>query len=188
MHKITRESLRQAGACYSDERIAELVPPEGLTPAEVAAKTDLPVVDRHWALVHAAGASARILRQHACWCARRALKLVDSPDPSSVAAVEVAERFAIGEATQDELFAAWDSARNSATYAARYAATDAARAAAWAAATDAAWAAAWAAATDAAPDAARYAARYAATDAARYAAWDAQLQDLVSRIEGDSEP
>jgi hypothetical protein len=115
----------------------------------------------------------RSLRLFAVWCAREALKLVKEPDPRSIAACDVAEKYANGEATKEEL----DAARAAAWYAAR----DAARAAAWYAARDAAWYATWDAAWDAARDAARDAAWYAARDAARdaaryaarYAAWDA---------------
>jgi len=92
----------------------------------------------------------RTARLFAVWCAREALKLVDKPDPRSVAACDVAERFANGEATQEELAAAGAAA------------WAAARDAAWAAAWATAWAAAWAAARDAAWDAARYAAGAAA--------------------------
>ena len=66
-------------------------------------------------------------RLFAVWCAREALALFDSPDPLSIAAVDVAERYANGEATIEELAAA----------------RAAAWAAAWAAARAAAWAAAW---------------------------------------------
>ena len=135
---ITRESLRSAGACHSDERIAEWVPEAGVvvSPETVAEAISAGVSreDIHWALAMAAVASDRVLREHACWCARRALALVPDPDPRRLKAVEVAERFALGEATRDELAAARDAA--------------------WAAAWDAAWAAAWAAARDAARDAA----------------------------------
>jgi len=64
-------------------------------------------------------------RLFAVWCAREALKLVDNPDERSVAAVDIAEKFANGEATEDELAAARDAARD----AAWAAAWDAARAA-----------------------------------------------------------
>ena len=66
-------------------------------------------------------------RLFAVWCAREALKLIDNPDPRSVNACDVAERYANGEATKEELAAAWDAAM----YAAWDAAWDAAGAAAW---------------------------------------------------------
>lgn len=103
---ITRESLRAAGACYSDDKIEAIVPTEGLTPSQVAALGAVPADDRHWALMYASGASERVLREHACWCARQALALIAEPDPRSVAAVDVAERYARGEATGEELSAA----------------------------------------------------------------------------------
>ena len=49
----------------------------------------------------------RTLRLFACDCAERALKLVQNPDPCSVAAIEVARRFADGKAIEKELAAAW---------------------------------------------------------------------------------
>ena len=94
------------------------------------------------------------LRLFAVWCAREALKLDTNPDARSVEACNVAERFANGNATSEELAAAGDAAWE--------AAGEAARAAAWAAATTAGYAAV----------AASWAAR-AAGYAARDAAWDA---------------
>jgi hypothetical protein len=77
-------------------------------------------------------------------------------DERSRSAVRVAERCANGNATLDEMAAAWDAAgaaawdaaRDAAGDAAWAAARDAAEAAAGAAAWDAAWAAAWAAARE----------------------------------------
>ena len=98
---------------------------------------------------------AKQWRLFAVWCARRVQHLMT--DPRSVAALDVAERYAKGEATNDDLAAARDAARG------------AARAAAW----GAAWGAAWDAAWDAAEDAAAAAAGDAAGDAAGAATWDA---------------
>jgi hypothetical protein len=100
-------------------------------------------------------------------CARRVQHLMT--DPRSVAALDVAERHANGQATDEELKVAWDAANaawaaaNAAWDAARAAALDAAGAAANAA-RDAAWYAAWATARPA--DAAR-AAGAAARDVER---------------------
>ena len=98
---------------------------------------------------------AREWRLYAVWCARQVQHLMT--DPRSLAALDVAERYANGHATDAELETAWDAAR-------------AAAGPAWAAAVYAAWAAAqasaWAAAWDAAGASARAAARAAAWDAA----------------------
>jgi hypothetical protein len=64
------------------------------------------------------------LRLFACWCARQVWHLLT--DERSRTAVEVAERYARGESTAEELAAAWDAAW--------VAVRDAANAAAWAAA------------------------------------------------------
>ena len=108
------------------------------------------------------------MRLYAVWCARQVQHLMK--DPRSIDALDVAERFANGTASNEELAAARDAAE--AAWAALAAARDAAGvagAAAWAAAKAAAWAAgaaardaawaAWAAARDAAWAAAKAAAR-----------------------------
>jgi hypothetical protein len=115
--------------------------------------------DALWCLQAVKGRD-REIRLFGVWCARQVQHLMT--DQRSIAALDVSERFANGNATQEELDAARDAARAAASDAAR----DAARAARDVA-RDAAWAAAWAA-SDAARDAAR-----AARDVARDAAWAA---------------
>ena len=83
------------------------------------------------------------IRLYAVWCARQVQHLMK--DPRSLAALDVAEWFANGEATVEELAAAMDAARGAAWGAARAAASDTARAAA----SDTVWDASWAAARDA---------------------------------------
>ena len=121
---------------------------------------------------------AREWRLFAVWCARQVQHLMT--DRRSIDALDVAERHAIGQATDAELetarAAAWAAAEAAARSAARDAArvaADAAGDAAWAAAGDAAWAA-WAAA-DAAGDAAGDAA-----EAAARAAQDAEFLRVVT--------
>jgi hypothetical protein len=70
------------------------------------------------------------MRLYAVWCAREALKLVDSPDPRSINACDVAEKYGNGEATYKELAAARAAAMDAAWAAARDTARDAAMAAA----------------------------------------------------------
>jgi len=116
------------------------------------------IVAEHREVLWMADASS-ILRLIACECVRKT-PFADGrtvwdllTDPRSRAAVEVAERYAHGKATDGELASAravaWDAARDAAWEAARDAAWDAALAAAWAAARAAAWEAAGDAAGDA---------------------------------------
>ena len=81
------------------------------------------------------------IRLFAVRCARRVQHRMT--DPRSIAAFDVAERFANGEATAEELAAAWAAAWAAADVAWRAAAGTAAGAAAGDAARAAAWAAAW---------------------------------------------
>jgi len=117
---LTRESLRAAGACYDVEddrsgrprRIDAFFPPEGrpVDGALVAYLREAGVPDRDifWALNYACPqVTDRMRRLVACACARRALEAERAagrePDVRSWRAVEVAERFVRGEATDDEL-------------------------------------------------------------------------------------
>ena len=116
--------------------------------------------DALWCL-RAVEGHEREIRLYAVWCARQVQHLMT--DPRSLAALDVAERYANGQATDAELGAAWAAAwaAEGAAWAAEGAAWYALKAAAWPT-EDAAYAAAW----------------YAARDAARAAAWDAQTAEF----------
>jgi hypothetical protein len=126
-----------------------------------------------WLIGHLDGRYSRRLRLAACACARTALRFIPAGEDRPLRAIETAERFARGEATDAQLATAWAAAGAAARAAARAAAWKAAWNAAWDAAWAAAWDAAWATAWNAAWNAARAAARDAAWNAARNAAWDA---------------
>ena len=73
--------------------------------------------------------SDKFLRLYAVACARAALALIKNPDPRSIKAIDIAEAYAYGKATEAELATAHKNA-----YAAAYAAATTADTAAYAAA------------------------------------------------------
>jgi hypothetical protein len=100
----TRESVRKAKSCYSDEKIAKLVPPEGNTPKQVA---ELPIsdADRLWGLIYSCGATQKDLVEFACKCARRVRQ-----SAAGLRAIETAEAWLRGEATAEDCRKAADAA------------------------------------------------------------------------------
>ena len=169
----TISDIRSYDPCYDP---AKYLPEDWQgTALDILKVGGCPPQDRLWVVLRNDWIDDRTMRLFAVWCARQALALVVNPDPRSVAACDVAERYANGQATDKELAAARDAARAAAMAAAR----DAARAAAMAAAWDAAKAAAWAAVWDAARDAVWAAARAAVWAAA----WAAQVAYLIDMLE-----
>ena len=169
--------------------------------------------DAIWALCAVPKSQAkyrdRLARLFAVWCARQVLHIYEESYPDDKRprnAIDTAERFALGQATENELAArtaAWASAGDAARAAAWASAGDAVRAAenaARASAGDAVRAAENAArasagdAVRAAEDAARaaawttsWAAAWAAVrDAARDAAWAAQKEQFLKMLRGKS--
>ena len=126
--------------------------------------------DRLWVVLREEMLSAKTLRLFAVSCAKEALSLVPNPDPRSIEAVNVAERFANGEATKKEL----ETARSTAW--------SAAWSAAWAAASAAAWSIPWLAAARSASAAAWAETRSAAWAETRSAAWSAARNNQVNTL------
>ena len=193
--KTTLKQIRAAGPCgmhlNDGERTGYLKLRHHLgkgygddTPIDITTVLDSNGLDdAHWCF-RAVHGQDRVIRLYGVWCAREVQHLMK--DERSTNALDVSERHANGQATQEELVAAGDAAGDAwaaawaaagAARAARAAAFETARAPAWSAARAAraaraaAWAAAWAAGD--ARDA-----RDAAGDAAWDAARDAQANEL----------
>jgi hypothetical protein len=178
--KTTLNRIRKKGPCK--EGWSKLLTYLGKTsaddnPLEIATIVESNGLDDALWCLRAVEGEDRKIRLFAVWCARRVQHLMT--DPRSLQALDVAEAYANGTATLEEL--------KNAGAVARAVAWDA-----WHAAGDAAWAAyvaanaAWDAAANAAANAAAYAARaardaaaYAAGDAAKEAEIQAQTQELI---------
>ena len=136
MKTISNRIIRKFKPCYDpSEVVAD--ESEELTVIEWVNKYRDKVYNKSdiiWLLCNKHFMTDKDMRLFAVWCAREALKLVDNPDARSINACDVAERYANGEATEEELSDAWADAWDAAQDAAFWAARDAARAAAfWAA-------------------------------------------------------
>lgn len=180
---FTRSDVLSWRPCHGRTQTLRIMEglPRILTALDVLRHEAATPADRLWCVLRPEVISVRTLRLFAAWCARTALEAERAagrePDPRSWHAVDVAERHAVGQATEDELrAAAYYSATGASAYAARaaaaYAAADTA-AAAYAAAAAAAYAAADAA------DATRAARRAAAYNAVRAA----QVERLIQITE-----
>ncbi|MCA8249228.1 hypothetical protein LGN12_18875 [Burkholderia multivorans] len=157
---VTLAALRKAGACYGGyNKLVRSLQGQPFTDEDADRESyirfrhdaKIPLLDilksnglddALWSLRCVSGAD-RDIRLFAVWCARQVEHLMQ--DQRSKDALDVAERFANGDSSDEELAAAWAAARAAAWAAARVAAW----AAAGAAARAAAWAAAWAAAREA---------------------------------------
>ncbi|CAJ7293248.1 putative bacteriophage protein [Burkholderia pseudomallei] len=181
---VTLAALREAGACYGGyNKLVRSIQGKALSMEDADREAyirfrhdaEIPLLDilksnglddALWVL-HCVLDADRDLRLFAVWCARQVEHLME--DQRSKDALNVAERFVNGEATDKEQDAArdaaWAAARDAAVRGAVWPARTAARAATWGAARAAAGDAAWAA-------------RCAAGDAAGDAAEDAQKEML----------
>ena len=135
MKKFTYSDIESWRPCYSPDRY---LPKDWAgTALEILDKKEILFQDRLWVIMRTELVSEKLMRLFAVWCARQVQHLMK--DERSINAIDIAEKFANGLATKEELAAAWDAAQAAAWGAARAAAQAAARAAAWATA----WATAW---------------------------------------------
>ena len=109
---ITYKDIIKLDACYDPKEIGMPENYKASIPGfiddyknEVKSKEDI-----IWLLARNEYMTDKDMRLFAVWCARRVLKLVENPDERSINACDVAENFANGNATIDELDAAWVAA------------------------------------------------------------------------------
>ena len=123
MKTINNELIRSFSPCY-DPAKKNIPEDETLTVIDWVNKyrETVPAKDIIWLLCRNEFLSDKDLRLFAVWCAREALTLVNNPDGRSIEACSVAERYANGEATDEELRTARDAADAAAAHAAAYAA------------------------------------------------------------------
>ena len=128
MRTVTIEQFMEFDPCYSKDKIKKIAGDKAeWTALDVLRLDVVPASDRLWAVLREDFVDAPIMHEFACRCAEKALSRVEKPDPRSVEAIAVKRAWLRGEATDDELSAAWSAARSAAWDAAR----SAARSAAW---------------------------------------------------------
>lgn len=139
MKQLTWSDFDQFQPCYSpQEKYGDF----NGTILDILKDERIPSNDKIWAATCKGILPDYVNRKFATQCCRQRWHLLTYERSRN--AVEVAERFNDGNATAEELSAAWDAAWATAWEAARATAWEAA----WAAARAAAWAAAWEAARD----------------------------------------
>lgn len=140
LKELTVEDIRGWSTYYDPVEMGMCKEDWKGTILDILDKSSVSVSDRIWCALKCLGDRER--RLFAVWCSRRALSHTKSPDPRSIKAIDVAERFANGQATAEELSDAAHDAYNAVVNAATHAAYAAANDAANAAASSAAYAAA----------------------------------------------
>jgi hypothetical protein len=113
--KTTLNAIREKGPCEAGWK--KLLKHLGKTHSDDEPLPITTILDSNglddalWCLQAVTGRD-REIRRYAVWCARQVRHLMT--DPRSIAAMDVAERHADGNATDEDLAAAWAAARDAA--------------------------------------------------------------------------
>ena len=181
MSVTIKDFCRLHGACAEGAKWA--LSCGASTMAELWARDDVKPEWRVWIATRPGVLTDRELRLFACWCCRQQVWHLLT-DERLMHVVEVAELYAEGKATSDELAEAWAAACDVAEDVAGAEASAVAGAAAWDMAQVAAGDTAWDKTQVAAGDEARYAAGEAAGDVA----WDAARAAQAAYLEEHAHP
>jgi hypothetical protein len=110
---ISNEIIRKFQPCYDPSKFITDENEELIIKQWVEKyRKVVPTRDILWLLLRKEFMSKKDLILFVVWCAREALKLVENPDDRIVEACNVAERYANGEATKEELDASYIAADN----------------------------------------------------------------------------
>jgi hypothetical protein len=144
MKTFNIEELRSWNPCY--DPIKYLPEDFNGTTLDIINNKKIPFEDRLWVVLRNDLISDKLMRLFAVWSYRQTLLFIKNPDPISIEAANVAEKYANGEITEQELSAAASAAWSAAT-SATWSAWSAAESATWSAKSDveSAWSAAWSA-------------------------------------------
>lgn len=173
LKQFTYEDIKSWRPCYDP---AKFIPKNWKgTALDILKLENVSVQDKFWCVFRKDIIDDKILRLFAVWSYRETLKFINNPDSRSIEAVNIAEKYALGEVTGGELqsarMAAWSAAKSaaksteSAAWSAQSAAQSTAESAAWSA---------WSAAESATRSAAW---------SAESAAESAQLNRLIEMLE-----
>ena len=112
--EINNELIRSFKPCYNPSEVG-IPEDESLSIKEWILKYKDIVKNKKdiiWLICRKDFMSDKDMRLFAVFCARQALKFVENPDIWSINAVDVAERYACGEATLEELKIAHETAKH----------------------------------------------------------------------------
>ncbi len=108
MKVFTIADIRSWKPCYNPNRY---LPEDWSGTAVDLLKIEvIPAKDRLWVVLRPDCIDDKTLRLFAVNCTRRTMRRIPNPDPCSLPAIEVAERFANGQATKEELATAYAAA------------------------------------------------------------------------------
>ena len=142
LKRVTVEDVLDWDPCWVEEdegdgsRVRRVLAPlgESFTAIDILGLSGVSPEDRLWVVLRPEMLGDRVLRLFGVACARSALLSSGHDDPRSARACDIAEAYALGEATREDLQAAWSAAESAAESAAWSAVWSAARSAAWSAA------------------------------------------------------
>jgi hypothetical protein len=125
LKKFSIADIRSWGPCYDPSRhLAECWRGDAVS---ILRNEEIPFADRLWVVLRPEILSDRVMRLFAVWTYRQTLIHTPNQDPRCTEAANVAERYANGLATEEELSAARSAARSAAGSAAWAAAESAQR-------------------------------------------------------------